>query len=110
MVSLCRKFFSHRMAEGTDIEEHIRMMRSWYEDLVIIEDASVTELDWIITLVASLPPSWDPFLQTVELSYDKEQAKKQDSILKLKNRLTKRILFEGRRRAGNNTEGSTVLV
>ncbi|QRW04511.1 integrase core domain protein [Ceratobasidium sp. AG-Ba] len=33
LIGLRRKFFSHRMTEGQDIEEHIQRMRGWFQQI-----------------------------------------------------------------------------
>ncbi|QRW23633.1 Retrovirus-related Pol polyprotein from transposon TNT 1-94 [Rhizoctonia solani] len=64
LIDLRRRFFSHWMTDGEDIEEHIQRMRGWYQQINSISKDSCTEVDWITTLIASLPDSWDTFTQS----------------------------------------------
>ncbi|KAJ1299535.1 hypothetical protein OPQ81_011093 [Rhizoctonia solani] len=57
LIDLRRKFFSYRMTDGEDIEEHIQQMRGWFQRINNIKPGSCTKVDWITTLVASLPDS-----------------------------------------------------
>lgn len=57
LVDLRRKFFSHRMTDGEDLEAHIQKMREWFQQINNIAVDSCSEVDWITTLVASLPDS-----------------------------------------------------
>ena len=66
IVGLRRSFFSHRMAEGTLISEHIATMKSWYDALHAINQEFAKPFDWAIALVASLPESWDVFVQALQ--------------------------------------------
>ncbi|QRV90226.1 gag-polypeptide of LTR copia-type [Ceratobasidium sp. AG-Ba] len=70
LIDLRRKFFSHRMADGEDVEEHMRKMRDWFQQINIISPAAITEVDWITTLVASLPDTWDAFTQSIDFNFD----------------------------------------
>ncbi|QRV96456.1 integrase core domain protein [Ceratobasidium sp. AG-Ba] len=70
LIDLQRKFFSHRMTEGQDIEEHIQRMRRWFQQINDIAPGSCNKADWITTLVASLPDSWDAFTQSVDFNFD----------------------------------------
>lgn len=45
LIDLRRKFFSHRMAETDDIEEHIQRMRGWFQQLNQIAPGTCTEVD-----------------------------------------------------------------
>ncbi|KAG9125187.1 hypothetical protein FRC07_008629 [Ceratobasidium sp. 392] len=58
------------MTDGEDLEEHIRKMRDWYQQINDISPGSITEADWITTLVASLPDSWDSFTQSVDFKFN----------------------------------------
>ncbi|QRW23987.1 Retrovirus-related Pol polyprotein from transposon TNT 1-94 [Rhizoctonia solani] len=64
LINLRRKFFSHRMTDGEDIEEHIQRMRGWFQRINDIKPNSINEANWITTLVASLPDLWDSFTQS----------------------------------------------
>ncbi|QRW11192.1 integrase core domain protein [Ceratobasidium sp. AG-Ba] len=70
LIDLRRKFFSHRMADGEDIEDHMRKMQDWFQQINIISSAAITEVDWINTSVASLPDTWDAFTQSIDFNFD----------------------------------------
>ncbi|CAE6441685.1 unnamed protein product [Rhizoctonia solani] len=76
LIDLRRKFFSHRMAEDDELEEHIQKMRTWYQQINDIAPSSCTEADWITTLVASLPDSWGTFAQAIDFKFDLEDKNK----------------------------------
>lgn len=70
LIDLRRKFFSHQMTNGEDVEEHICKMREWYQQINNISPSACSEVDWIMTLVSNLPDSWDAFTQSVDFSFD----------------------------------------
>ncbi|KAG8703200.1 hypothetical protein FRC09_004302, partial [Ceratobasidium sp. 395] len=99
LIDLRRKFFSHRMVDGEDVEEHMRKMRDWFQQINLILPGAITEVDWITTLVASLPESWDSFVQSVDFNFDVT------NVNVLSNKvadLRSRILAEAHRRATKN--------
>jgi hypothetical protein len=74
LIGLRRRFFSQRMNENDDIEEHVRKMRDWFQQINDIDPGSCTEIDFITTLVASLPESWDTFTQSISFQFDRTNA------------------------------------
>ncbi|QRV95406.1 integrase core domain protein [Ceratobasidium sp. AG-Ba] len=100
LIDLRRKFFSHRMAETEDIEEHIQQMRGWFQQINLIAPGTVTEVDWITTLVASLPDSWDTFTQSVSFRFSTDPNELANQISDLRSR----ILAEAHRRSTRNSE------
>ncbi|QRV82479.1 integrase core domain protein [Ceratobasidium sp. AG-Ba] len=95
LIDLRRKFFSHRMTDGEDVEEHMGKMRDWFQQINIILPHAISEVDWITTLVASLPDSWDSFTQSVDCNFDFKNI----NILNSKVAdLRSRILAEAHRR------------
>ncbi|QRV98799.1 integrase core domain protein [Ceratobasidium sp. AG-Ba] len=95
LIDLRRKLFSHRMAELEEIEEHIQRMREWFEQINLIAPGSLTEVDWITTLVASLPDSWDAFTQSISFDFTTDDANKLANEV---SDLRSRILAEAHRR------------
>ncbi|QRV77019.1 gag-polypeptide of LTR copia-type [Ceratobasidium sp. AG-Ba] len=95
LIDLRRKFFSHRMADGEDVEEHMRKMRDWFQQINIISPAAITEVDWITTLVASLPDTWDAFTQSIDFNFDFSDTNLLSSKI---SDLRARILAEAHRR------------
>ncbi|QRV85201.1 Retrovirus-related Pol polyprotein from transposon TNT 1-94 [Ceratobasidium sp. AG-Ba] len=104
LIDLRRKFFSHRMTEGQDIEEHIQRMRGWFQQINDIAPGSCTEVDWITTLVASLPDSWDTFTQSIDFKFD---VNNRNELANKVSDIRSRILAEAHRRNTRNTEGKT---
>ncbi|QRW23117.1 Retrovirus-related Pol polyprotein from transposon TNT 1-94 [Rhizoctonia solani] len=102
LIDLRRRFFSHRMTDGEDIEEHIQRMRGWYQQINSISKDSCTEVDWITTLIASLPDSWDTFTQSVNFQFDLDDKNKQANQI---SDLRSRILAEAHRRNTRGTDG-----
>ncbi|QRV97829.1 Copia-like polyprotein/retrotransposon [Ceratobasidium sp. AG-Ba] len=66
IIKLHQNFFSHRMLNETCIDDHVRTMRSWYDQLCAIDSNLATDFDWPIALITSLPLSWDVFIQTLQ--------------------------------------------
>ncbi|KAF8690093.1 Encoded by, partial [Rhizoctonia solani] len=102
LIDLRRRFFSHWMTNGEDIEEHIQQMRGWYQQINSISKDSCTEVDWITTLIASLPDSWDTFTQSVNFQFDLDDKNKQANQI---SDLRSRILAESHRRNTRGTDG-----
>ncbi|QRV97073.1 Retrovirus-related Pol polyprotein from transposon TNT 1-94 [Ceratobasidium sp. AG-Ba] len=104
LIDLRRKFFSHRMSETDDIEEHIQRMRGWFQQLNQITPGTCTEVDWITTLVASLPDSWDTFTQSISFQFDASDA---NILANQISDLRSRILAEAHRRNTRNGEAKS---
>ncbi|QRW18725.1 integrase core domain protein [Rhizoctonia solani] len=104
LIDLRRKFFSHRMSDSEDIEEHIQRMRGWFQQINDIAPNSCTEANWITTLVASLPDSWDTFTQSVSFEFDTEDKNK---LANQVSDLRSRIMAEAHRRNTRQPDGKT---
>ncbi|KAJ1300455.1 hypothetical protein OPQ81_005270 [Rhizoctonia solani] len=104
LIDLRRKFFSHRMTDSEDIEEHIQKMRGWYQQINDIAPGSCTEADWITTLVSSLPDSWDTFTQSVDFKFDLQD---KNRLANQVSDLRSRIMAEAHRRSTRNDSGKT---
>ncbi|KAF8749245.1 Reverse transcriptase (RNA-dependent DNA polymerase) [Rhizoctonia solani] len=101
LIDLQRKFFSHRMTDGEDIEEHIQRMRGWFQRINNIKPNSINEANWITTLVASLPDSWDSFTQSVSFQFNMDN---KSTLTNEINNLRSRILAEAHRKSIRNTD------
>jgi hypothetical protein len=106
LIDLRRKFFSHRMAESEDIEEHIQQMREWFQQINLIAPGSVTEVDWIVTLVASLPDSWDAFTQSISFQFTTSDA---NALANEISNLRSRILAEAHRRSTRDSDSKAFV-
>lgn len=106
LIDLRRKFFSHRMAETEDIEEHIQRMREWFQQINQITPSSCTEVDWITTLVASLPDSWDAFTQSISFDFTTDNASKLANEV---SDLRSRILAEAHRRSTRDSDSKAYV-
>jgi hypothetical protein len=63
-----RKFFRAECAEGGDIQEHIRTLRSYQTELATLGQ-KVEETDFSMTLLTSLPESWNSFISSVDETF-----------------------------------------
>jgi hypothetical protein len=82
-----RKLFRAQCDDGDNIEEHIRMLRGYREELNMLSPTSkITDEDFAITLLTSLPESWNPFIAAID-----------QTSLSDADKLVARILAEDRR-------------
>src|SRR3954466_10176258 len=94
LVLTCRKIYKAECAEGMPMEEHIHVMRGYQEELASSGDY-LTDTDFSLTLLTSLPESWNTFISVVDMN-----------LLKILHLLITRILEEDQRirvREGNNS-------
>lgn len=61
LVLAKRQMYRKECAEGTSIDEHIREMRTIYWSLIALGEP-MTDRDFAITILMSLPISWNPFI------------------------------------------------
>jgi hypothetical protein len=84
LIGLRRKFFSHQMSDREDLEEHMHKMHDWFQQINDIDPGLCTKVNFITTLVASLPESWDTFTQSIDFTFnclDLKQAGEPDKQL-----------------------------
>ena len=62
---LKKKYFRAVMKEGASIEEHLKYMKETTDKLAAI-NAVISEEDQIVTLLGSLPDSFDPLVTALE--------------------------------------------
>ncbi|KAJ8522799.1 hypothetical protein ONZ45_g628 [Pleurotus djamor] len=62
-----RKFFRAQCVEGMSIEEHIRMLRSYQEELHGLGQ-KIEDPEFSITLLTTLPESWNSFISAIDSS------------------------------------------
>ncbi|KAG8696500.1 hypothetical protein FRC08_007112 [Ceratobasidium sp. 394] len=92
------------MDDSTKIEDHVCLMRSWYDGLRQINDQNVKPFDWAIQLPASLPSSWDVFIQTIQHNLrDLSDATKHDEVMKT---IMSKVMAEGQRREKKEGESA----
>ncbi|KAG5633481.1 hypothetical protein DXG03_007299 [Asterophora parasitica] len=60
--------------DGKNIKEHICMMSGYLEELAAL-GSEITNEDFSITLLTSLPDSWDPFISAINSVTLKESHK-----------------------------------
>lgn len=66
-VTARRKFFRAECPEGGDIAEHIRHMRSLLDEIHTVSETTViSDAEFAITLLVSLPESWNNFIQSID--------------------------------------------
>ena len=65
IILVRRKLFQARCDESKSIETHIREMRGYQQGLVTLSK-KLSEKDFAITLLTSLPDTWDAFISTID--------------------------------------------
>ena len=66
-VLLWQKLFKAQCGEGDNIEDHIRMMRGYFQEYNVLSTASpLSEEDFVMTLLTSLPDSWNSFIAAID--------------------------------------------
>ncbi|QRV78044.1 Retrovirus-related Pol polyprotein from transposon TNT 1-94 [Ceratobasidium sp. AG-Ba] len=101
IIELRRNFFSHRMLDETRIDDHVRTMRSWYDQLRAIDSNLANDFDWAIALIASLPLSWDVFIQTLRPLLNFQDKTKWPDMAK---QVTSSVMAEGQRKEQRSVE------
>ncbi|QRV97824.1 Retrovirus-related Pol polyprotein from transposon TNT 1-94 [Ceratobasidium sp. AG-Ba] len=101
IIELRRNFFSHRMLDETRIDDHVCTMRSWYDQLHAIDANLATDFDWAIALIASLPLSWDVFIQTLRPLLTFQDKTKWPDMAK---QVTSSVMAEGQRKEQRSVE------
>ena len=67
IVVAWQKLFHTECHEGANIEEHIRTLTQYWKNLNAL-GSSITKDEFSITILASLPDSWDSFIQGIDTS------------------------------------------
>src|SRR3954467_4616812 len=67
LVLTHRKIYKAECAKGTPMEEHIHVMRRYQEELASSGDY-LTDTDFSLTLLTSLPESWNTFISAVDMN------------------------------------------
>ena len=80
-----RQLYASKMADGDDLDVHLQKLRRIYQDLKVAGD-NLPESEFLITLICSLPTSWDTFIASIDYSEvesndEKIKQKAIDSIL-----------------------------
>ena len=65
IILVRRKLFQARCDESKSIETHIREMRGYQQELATLGE-KLSEKDFAITLLTSLPDTWDAFISTID--------------------------------------------
>ncbi|QRW15608.1 Copia-like polyprotein/retrotransposon [Rhizoctonia solani] len=99
-----QKLDNIRMAEGDNLEHHIRKLRTEFESMQRISgDASRwNDEEWITLLIGSLPASWKPVIQTLPVEYEQgaTATATAENRKKMVWTVTKRLLAEEARLKG----------
>jgi len=74
IVSVCRKLFGTRCTEESDIEDHIRIMRTYQQELATLQKP-ISKEDFSYALLISLPESWNNFISAVPEDVIKDPTK-----------------------------------
>lgn len=67
IVTARRKLFRAQCQDGEDISEHIKTMTRYRKELASL-NSKLTDDEFSITLLTSLPDSWDNFIQGIDTS------------------------------------------
>lgn len=67
IVFACRTLNRTEMAEGANMEEHVRLMRSANYDLALL-GFPMLDAEFTMTILTTLPGSWDPFVMTIDIA------------------------------------------
>jgi hypothetical protein len=95
-VLVRRKLFRYTIAEGANMEEQVRTLRGYQEELLVL-DAAVGDKDFAFVLLTALPDSWDSFVSSL------------DTGDLTTNKLIGRILAEHNRRTARSPSDTTAL-
>ena len=85
IVMARRKLFRAQCEEGTDIGEHIRVMQGYREELIGLGQ-EITESEFSITLLTSLPESWNSFIGGIDTTNLDSSTKIVSRILEFERR------------------------
>lgn len=106
IVTARRKLFCAQCPEGGDIEEHLRQLHGYRSELHTYGQ-TLSDSDFSMTVLTSLPDSWDPFICAIDLS-DLAAATNETPKLTLA-KLIARIMQEGRRLKTRSNDSETAL-
>src|SRR5271154_1045043 len=62
-----RKLFRAQCEEGTSVEEHIRILRGYQEDLMNLGQ-KISDSEFSIILLTSLPDTWNGYISSIDTS------------------------------------------
>jgi hypothetical protein len=85
-VLVRRKLFRAACEEGTAIDDHIRMLISYREELIRLGQ-TLDDAEFAITLLTSLPESWNNFIAGIDTTSLKDSSKLIARILEQSRRL-----------------------
>jgi len=92
-----RKLFRAKCEEGENIEEFLRKLQEYREELATLS-APISDDEFNITILTALPDSWDSFTSALDAN-----------ILKNSAELIARIMEQDRRQKSKNADGEAVL-
>jgi len=74
IVLVCCKLFGTRCTEESNIEDHIRIMQTYQQELAMLQKP-ISEKDFSYALLTSLPESWNNFISAVPEDVIKDPTK-----------------------------------
>lgn len=92
IITMRRKLFRTQCKDGGNVKEHIRMLKGLIKELAVL-GSKISDKEFSITLLTSLPDSWDAFISSIDTSSLKESSK-----------LIARILEEDRQIKSRSTD------
>ncbi|KZT28584.1 hypothetical protein NEOLEDRAFT_1058633 [Neolentinus lepideus HHB14362 ss-1] len=66
VITARRRFYRAECAEGADIDAHIRQMREYQAEIHRYSARLIDDEEFSLTLLTSLPESWDTFIQSLD--------------------------------------------
>ena len=108
IVTARRKLFRAQCPDAGDVEEHLRQMRTFRSELHALGQ-ELSDSDFSMTILTSLPDSWDAFIRAIDPTDLIPPARGQPPKLS-SAKLIARILQEDRRLKQRNEHTETALV
>ena len=59
-----RKFMRYQIEEGADMETEVRNLKKLHDELTLL-GVPLSEMEFALTLLTALPPSWDPVISAI---------------------------------------------
>ena len=107
IVTARRKLFRAQCPDAGDVEEHLRQMRTYRSELHALGQ-ELSDSDFAMTMLTSLPDSWDAFIRAIDPTDLLPPARGQPAKL-TSAKLIARILQEDRRLKQRNETTDTAL-
>ena len=94
------------MKEDQKVEEHLKQMKEWFDQLQKIDQSFATHVDWAFTIIWSLPESWDATKQLLQADIHRLKGATTAQVTQISKDITTKILEVGQSKACKAQEGS----